>query len=152
MSLDVYLTVKGSTRKPMGDGIFIRENGSTREITREEWDAKYPDREPFALIRDEDKTTNTVYDANITHNLNTMAEEAGIYKHLWRPEEIGISKASELIEPLSAGLNEMRTDPERFKALNPENGWGDYDGLCDFVERYLIACNNHPDADIRISR
>ena len=33
------------------------------------------------------------YSANITHNLGKMAEEAGIYKHLWRPEEIGITKA-----------------------------------------------------------
>jgi len=35
----------------------------------------------------------SVYDANITHNLGAMAEAAGIYKHLWRPEEIGITKA-----------------------------------------------------------
>jgi len=42
----------------------------------------------------------TVYDANITHNLGEMADEAGVYKHLWRPEEIGLTKAAELIEPL----------------------------------------------------
>lgn len=50
---------------------------------------------------------NEVYDANITHNLNTMAEEAGIYKHLWRPEELGITKAKDLIEPLAEGLAKM---------------------------------------------
>lgn len=27
-----------------------------------------------------------IFSANITHNLNAMAEAAGIYKHLWRPE------------------------------------------------------------------
>ena len=26
-----------------------------------------------------------VYDANITHNLNSMASEAGCYEALWRP-------------------------------------------------------------------
>lgn len=31
-----------------------------------------------------------VFWANITHNLGRMADEAGIYKHLWRPEEIGM--------------------------------------------------------------
>jgi hypothetical protein len=37
-----------------------------------------------------------VYDANITHNLGAMAKAAGIYMHLWRPDEIGIKTASEL--------------------------------------------------------
>lgn len=34
-----------------------------------------------------------LYDANITHNLNRMADEAGIYEHVWRPEEIGVTTA-----------------------------------------------------------
>jgi precorrin-6x reductase len=29
----------------------------------------------------------TPFEANITHNLNRMAEAAGVYKVLWRPEE-----------------------------------------------------------------
>lgn len=45
-----------------------------------------------------------VFGSNITHNLGEMAEEAGIYKHLWRPEEIGITKADQLIAPLREGL------------------------------------------------
>ena len=67
-----------------------------------------------------------VYSANITHNLTAMAEEAGIYKHLWRPEELGIVHAGELIEPLQNGLDLMREDPQRFIQHNPENGWGSY--------------------------
>ena len=38
-----------------------------------------------------------VYSANITHNLGLMAEEAGIYQPLWRPEELGIKTAAGLI-------------------------------------------------------
>jgi hypothetical protein len=38
-----------------------------------------------------------VYSDNITHNLGEMADAAGIYKALWRPEEIGITKAAELV-------------------------------------------------------
>ena len=30
-----------------------------------------------------------VFSANITHNLGAMAKEAGIYMHLWRPDELG---------------------------------------------------------------
>lgn len=66
-----------------------------------------------------------VYEANITHNLNTMADEAGIYNHLWRPEEVGARVARDLIKPLSVGLALLLSDPERFKKINPENGWGD---------------------------
>jgi hypothetical protein len=78
----------------------------------------------------------TVYDANITHNLGRMAEEAGIYKHLWRPEELGITTASELIEPLTAGLALLKADPVRFEAFNSRNGWGMYEHFVPFVERY----------------
>ena len=38
-----------------------------------------------------------VYSANITHNLNRMAMEAGIYECLWRPDEHGITKAAQII-------------------------------------------------------
>lgn len=93
-----------------------------------------------------------VYSDNITHNLNSMAGEAGIYKHLWRPEEVGISKAYQLIQPLSDGLALLKSDPERFKKFNPENGWGNYDGLVEFASKYLAACKQWPNAQVRVSR
>jgi len=96
--------------------------------------------------------TTSVFEYNITHNLNTMAEEAGIYKELWRPEELQITKAEQLIKPLTDGLALLIAEPERFKKLNPENGWGDYEGLVTFVSKYLEACNDYPDAEIEASR
>ena len=94
----------------------------------------------------------TVHSANITHNLNKMADEAGIYKHLWRPDEIEITKAEQLIEPLRAGLELLKSDPERFKKFNPENGWGTYEGLVSFVQEYLASCEENPDAEVSVSR
>lgn len=94
----------------------------------------------------------TIYDSNITHNLNKMADEAGIYKHLWRPEEIEITKAAQLIEPLREGLSLLLSDPERFKKFDPENKWGDYDGLVNFVREYLAACEENPNASVSVSR
>ena len=93
-----------------------------------------------------------VFDANITHNLNRMASEAGIYEALWRPEEIGITKASQLIEILERGVALMRSDPERFRAFNPKNGWGSYDVFIPWIEKYLAACRENPDATVRASR
>lgn len=94
----------------------------------------------------------TVYQANITHNLNAMAEEAGIYKHLWRPDELGIKKAAELIEPLRAGLALLKSDPERFKKFDAANGWGRYENLVLWVESYLSACEENPDAEVSVWR
>jgi len=148
MSLDVYLEMKGAQNQTIRK-IFIREEGQTKEISRAEWDLRFPGREPVIVDSDED---NTVYSANITHNLEKMAEEAGIYKHLWRPEELDIHKANELIEPLTEGLKVLKSNPAEFKRFNPENGWGNYEGLVEFVDRYLNACINFPDAEIRVWR
>jgi hypothetical protein len=93
-----------------------------------------------------------VHWSNITHNLGAMAREAGIYMHLWRPDDIGISKAFELIGPLKDGLKILKRDPERFKKLNAENGWGTYEQFVPFVEEYLRACVDNPDAKVSISR
>ncbi len=93
-----------------------------------------------------------VYASNITHNLNIMAEEAGIYMHLWRPEKINIRLAGELIKPLSNGLALMVKDPERFKKLDAKNGWGTYDQFVCWIREYLEACKKYPGATIEISR
>jgi hypothetical protein len=93
-----------------------------------------------------------VYSDNITHNMGEMASEVGIYKHLWRPDELGITKARSLIGPLIAGLRELKDNPKEYKRYNPKNGWGDYKCLVDFVEDYVKACIENPDATIYVSR
>jgi hypothetical protein len=95
-----------------------------------------------------------LYWANITHNLNKMADEAGIYHALWRPEELPspATRASDLISLLERGLIALKKDPNHFRTFNPSNGWGDYSGLVTFVENYLAACKEFPEARIRVSR
>lgn len=151
MSLDVYLTVDKPVSASAGSGIFVRRNGQTVEITREEWDSLHPVLEPV-VVESEDSETTTVFRANITHNLGMMASAAGIYQYLWRPEEIGITKARQLIEPLKKGLSLMRREPDTFKKLNPENGWGTYDGFLPWIQRYINACIEYPDAVVSVCR
>jgi hypothetical protein len=147
MSLDVYLTGKAVVR-PVGTGICVREDGGTRELTRDEASARYPD----IVLPEDECETDDLFSANITHNLNWMADSAGIYQCLWRPDEIGITQASQLIAPLAVGLALLVSCPDRFKAFNPENGWGNYDNLVRFVRNYLDACKAYPDATVRVSR
>ncbi len=151
MSLDVYLELDESVKARSGSGIFVRENGATVEISREEWDSKFPGREPVIAISD-DGESRTVYSANITHNLGRMAKEAGIYEELWRPEEIAIEKAWQLIVPLRNGISLMKSDPVRFNDFDAENGWGTYRQFVPWIERYLAACENNPNALVRVSR
>lgn len=108
------------------------------------------------LSYDEGKTytedDEQVYWANITHNLGKMAGEAGIYEALWRPEEIGKTKASEIVELLEKGLADLKARPEHFEKFNSPNGWGMYEHFVPFVEEYLEACKEYPDAIIGVSR
>ena len=93
-----------------------------------------------------------VYHANITHNLGKMAVEAGIYYPLWRPEEIDIKVAKDLIPFLVAGLKVLKAKPDEFKKFDAPNGWGTYENFVPWVERYLVACRRYPDAKISVSR
>jgi hypothetical protein len=93
-----------------------------------------------------------VFLANITHNLNKMAEAAGIYEALWRPEEIGITQAGQLIEPLSVGLEKLKADPMYYSQFNDSKGWGMYEHFFEFVEDYLEACKANPDAQVSVWR
>lgn len=111
-----------------------------------------PKTEPCPECQHPREIREKLFEANITHNLNRMAEAAGIYMHLWRPEEIGITKASQLIEPLQKGLALMRAEPEKFRRYDAFNGWGLYDHFVPWIERYLLACYENPDSIIEVSR
>jgi len=93
-----------------------------------------------------------VYDANITHNLNEMAEALGIYKALWRPEEIGITKANQLIKPLRKAIEEMEDHPSVYKKLDADNGWGTYGDFLPWLRGLLHACVKHPEAKVTAYR
>lgn len=93
-----------------------------------------------------------LYHTNITHNLGAMANEAGIYKHLWRPEEINITTAKGLIIPLQEAIKDMKKRPEHYKKFNPSNRWGSYESFVPWLEKLLNACAEYPEAKLRISR
>lgn len=113
-----------------------------------------------------------VYETNITHNLNTMAEKAGIYEALWRPYRLHIDwkdnffsnaeefifeegvtvYAKDIIPKLEEGLKELKRKPEYFEEFNPTNGWGTYKDFVPFVEEYLEACKQYLEAIVKTSR
>ncbi len=93
-----------------------------------------------------------LFEANITHNLNEMAQAVGIYKYLWRPEEVNCIIAKDIIDELSSGLKELKEFPTKYKQYDADNGWGVYDGFVLWLEKYLNACKKHPKAIIEVWR
>jgi hypothetical protein len=99
-----------------------------------------------------DENECEVFSANITHNLNTMANKCDLYKALWRPEEIYVRHAADLIEYLDRGIQKLVQNPSHYSTFNASNGWGTYDNFLPWCCRYLEACRKYPNSHINISR
>jgi hypothetical protein len=93
-----------------------------------------------------------LYKANITHNLNKMAEEAGIYQALWHPDEIGITRAKQLILPLQQAIASMMMSADYYRKFDSPNGWGTYDNFLPWLEKLLKACEEYPEARVEVDR
>jgi hypothetical protein len=88
------------------------------------------------------------FNTNYTSNMWPMLHEA---RFDWDPLE---GKTAEEIEPeIERLIGLMTKDPAAYRALNPKNGWGNYDSFLREVLRPLLeACKENPKAIFHISR
>lgn len=91
-----------------------------------------------------------VFVASVTHGLAKMAEAVGLYELLWHPERSGIVHARDLIDPLTDGLARLRRDRSRLDPFTPPPRRGNRFVLIDFMESYLVACQDYPQAEVRV--
>lgn len=84
---------------------------------------------------------------NITHNVARMWSKAGVYDALY--ESAGAEARTTQLA-LESGIGNMLCDPDAFRALNPPNGWGDYDGALRFLREWADECRKHPRALIGV--
>lgn len=154
MSLDLYITSKEPV-KHKGTGIYIRENGQTKELSLEEANKLYPK----ANVEEVTSEDNIYWHDNITHNLGAMADhcycycpdKTSLHSILWRPEETTLLTVSGKLTPsyvkaLSICLEELKERRNYYEKFNPANGWGSYDTLYNFVDSLiasLISINNN---------
>lgn len=93
-----------------------------------------------------------LYSCNITHNLTKMADAAGIYEIVWRPEENNITSPSQLIDPLTKAIKDMENRSDYYKQFDASNSWGTYKDFLPWLKCYLNACIKYPNAKIDVSR
>jgi hypothetical protein len=89
-----------------------------------------------------------LYDRNVTYNLSPM-----FYKAFDLEDGIrGLDKmlCSEAAPHIEEAIRRMTTDKDEYVKLNPENGWGTYDGAMEFLNEWFDAVREHPKARVYV--
>ncbi|MGA4964473.1 hypothetical protein [Streptomyces pseudogriseolus] len=84
---------------------------------------------------------------NYTSNVSGMWTEA--LGH--RLADLHGRTAGDSVTSLRNAIADMETRPDHYQAMNPPNGWGDYEGALEYLRQLHTACCAHPKADIHIS-
>lgn len=84
---------------------------------------------------------------NITTNINRMLREAGFPS--WQMLD-GLS-ADVVGLLMGRAVIELGKDPQRYRALQPDNGWGTYEGLIEWMREVLAVLDRHPTGIVRCS-
>lgn len=91
---------------------------------------------------------NTVcaMDLNMTSNVAPMWRKAGVDLRDLR----GMA-AWRAVDMLSAAIDNMTEYPEDYRPLEPDSGWGSYEGCLEFLTKIRDSCRSHPRAEISVS-
>lgn len=85
-------------------------------------------------------------DRNQTSNVACMWRHAGADL-----AEFHGRTASDVLPVLRAAIAAMEDDPATYKAMDPPNGWGDYDSCLEFLRGLVIDFASHPKATVTVS-
>ena len=89
-----------------------------------------------------------VYDKNVTYNVCGMFYGPSMPEGLRGLHDM---KAGDAKNALRFTLDRMLADPETYKAMEPDNGWGSYDGACEFLCGLIVACAENPRGKVVVS-
>jgi hypothetical protein len=96
--------------------------------------------------RDEDTWYGSPLDWNYTSNCGPMWRKAGADLG-----EFDGKPAGECAPILAAAIDAMEAEPEVYRAMNPSNGWGDYDSLVTSLKRLLKGFQDNPHLIVYVS-
>ena len=84
---------------------------------------------------------------NYTSNVAPMWTEA--LGH--RLADLNEKNAGDSLPALQRAVAAMESDPAKYEAMNPPNGWGNYEGALNYLRQLRDACAAYPKATIHIS-
>lgn len=85
---------------------------------------------------------------NYTYNCANMFRVASeVDKSLSDLHNMSCVEAEPII---SKAVENMQKDPVKYKAMNPENGWGSYETFLPYVESLLKECRANPSCKIGV--
>ena len=102
------------------------------------------------------------YDIYLTHK-DTPSSEIGnmtcnvapMYNKAFNEESwskyLNGKKGRECQSRLIEAIGRMKLQPEEYKKLEPDNGWGSYKGALEFLNEILSACEEFPEMTISIT-
>ena len=90
--------------------------------------------------------THDIWGRNHTSNTASMWREAGA--DLTEMDGMDAATASYV---LTQAIKEIASRPSKYRAMEPENGWGTYDSCLGFLREIRDACDEHPNAALRVS-
>ena len=87
-----------------------------------------------------------IFDRDITYNLSKMYYKCidGGFKAL-----NGMS-CKDALPILNKAINDLIDNQEEYEKLNPENGWGSYDGLLEALKDMRNCCEENKDGIIEV--
>lgn len=94
------------------------------------------------------RRTVEVYEDNITYNLAPM-----YYKCIdinGGLKALNGMKCKNAVPVLNRAIDDLVENKEEYEKLNPENGWGSYEGLLKSLKNLRIACLKNPSGKVEI--
>lgn len=86
-------------------------------------------------------------DWNYTYNIQPMTARAGLHS-LTELDGMLCLEAYPIVQNV---IRRMEAEPEGYRALNPSNGWGDYDGFLARLRDLAAGLARTPSAVVRVS-
>lgn len=94
------------------------------------------------------RRTVEVYEDNITYNLAPM-----YYKCIdinGGLKALNGMKCKNAVPVLNRAIDDLIENKEEYEKLNPENGWGSYEGLLKSLKNLRIACLENPSGKVEV--
>ena len=82
------------------------------------------------------------FDWNYTYNVSRMWYE--VFPKANKMVDIDGLTCEASLPVLQHFRDTLKADPERFKALNPPNGWGCYESFVEAIEKLIGAAKKYP--------